>query len=219
MRQTRRPPPSGSRHRPFAAQHFPAMVTPDNPARCKKRGKSGQTMARPIFLTCALALAACSQVSVAPPTSTNLAAEVVRLDKPGPPPSRNGECWISDTTPAVIETTSEQQLVTPEKRDADGTVIAAATYRSNTQTRMLRDRQEVWFRSPCPDLVTPDFIASLQRALKARGLYMAPITGEMDATTREALRRYQADRGLDSPELSLGAARELGLLPADPKSL
>lgn len=176
-------------------------------------------MARPILLTCALALAACSQVPVSAPNQANLASEVITLKHAGPPNSKDGECWTSDTSPAVIETTSEQQLVTPEQRDADGNVTAAATYRSNTQTRMVRDRHEIWFRAPCPELVTPDFVATLQRALKARGYYLLPLTGEMDAPTAEALRRFQADRGLDSPVLSLGAARELGLIATDLKSL
>jgi peptidoglycan hydrolase-like protein with peptidoglycan-binding domain len=38
-----------------------------------------------------------------------------------------------------------------------------------------------------------------------------PITGEMNPETAEAVRRFQAERGLDSPVLSLAAARELGL--------
>ena len=63
--------------------------------------------------------------------------------------------------------------------------------------------------------MTVDFIASLQRALKARGLYLLPLTGQMDMPTRAALRRFQADRGLDSDRLSLRAARELGLVTTE----
>ena len=37
----------------------------------------------------------------------------------------------------------------------------------------------------------------------------------MDPATAEALRRFQAERGLDSPLLSLGAAKELGLISTD----
>ena len=181
-------------------------------------------MAKPFLLTCAVALAACcvaacNAVSVAAPSRGNLSAEAIRLNHPGPPASNNGSCWASDITPAVIETTSEQQLVSPEVLDATGKVTTAAVYRSNTQTRMVRDREEIWFRAPCPESLTPDFIATVQRALKARGFYLLPLTGELDAATSEAIRRFQADRGLDSPTLSLAAARELGIVTADMKSL
>jgi peptidoglycan hydrolase-like protein with peptidoglycan-binding domain len=37
------------------------------------------------------------------------------------------------------------------------------------------------------------------------------VTGEMDPATAEAVRRYQADHGLDSPMLSLAATRQLGI--------
>jgi hypothetical protein len=77
---------------------------------------------------------------------------------------------------------------------------------------MVQDREEVWFRAPCPAEQTVQFTASLQRALKARGLYLLPVTGTVDAATGEAIRRFQAQRGLDSPILSLAAAQELGLI-------
>lgn len=147
------------------------------------------------------------------PGQVDLTREVVRLTQPGPPTRPEGACWESDVTPAVIETVTEQVLVTEEERDATGRVVTPATYRTDTRARMVRDREEVWFRAPCPGDVTVDFVASLQRALKARGYYLLPLTGVLDAGTRDAVRRFQADRGLDSPLLSLAAARELGLLP------
>jgi peptidoglycan hydrolase-like protein with peptidoglycan-binding domain len=66
--------------------------------------------------------------------------------------------------------------------------------------------------TPCPETQPPDFIASLQRALRARGLHSGPVTGRMDAGTRKAVRRYQAARGLDSDILALDSARALGLV-------
>ncbi len=161
-----------------------------------------------------LALCACqTTVPPAPRTTSDLSREVVRLNRPGPPERPEGACWESDVTPAVIETVTEQVVVTPETRAEDGRVLTPATYRTNTRTRIVQDRQEVWFRAPCPADYTLDFVASLQRALKARGYYLLPLTGQMDAGTRDAVRRYQAERGLDTARLSLAAARELGLLP------
>lgn len=163
-----------------------------------------------------LLLAACTPTGgVDAPARADLSAEVVRLDRPGPPTGPKGSCWASDITPAVIETVTEQILVTPERRDAGGRVIEAAAFRTETRQRMVQDRQEVWFPSPCPEDYTVEFVATLQRALKARGLYLLPLSGAMDAPTREAIRRFQAARGLDSPELSLAAARDLGIIATD----
>jgi len=65
--------------------------------------------------------------------------------------------------------------------------------------------------------LTPDLVASLQRALTARGLYGGQINGMMDRATRHAVRGYQAPLGLDSGILSLAAARKLGLAVVDVK--
>lgn len=69
------------------------------------------------------------------------------------------------------------------------------------------------FAVPCPGAMDADLMAALQRALAVRGLYAGPVSGNYDAETAEAVRRYQAPLGLDSPVLSLDAARHLGLLP------
>ena len=174
-----------------------------------------------IGLVCAAALAGCQGGGAVPkaPGRADLAAEIVTLTRPGPPEGPEGACWESDVTPAVIETVTEQVVVTPEVRDAAGLVVTPATYRTDTHARIVSDRREVWFRAPCPEAYTLDFVASLQRALTARGYYLLPVTGAMDAGTRDAVRRYQADRGLDSPRLSLAAARDLGLLPVEREAL
>jgi hypothetical protein len=140
---------------------------------------------------------------------------LLRLKEGDQPPKVEGQCWAKDTTPAVIETVTEQVVVTDEVRDAAGNVTTPAAYQTKTHQRLVQDHQEVWFRAPCPEDMTVNFIATLQRALKARGLYLAPVTGVMDATTSEAVRRFQADRGLDSPALSLSAAEELGITATD----
>ncbi len=69
------------------------------------------------------------------------------------------------------------------------------------------------FVVPCPETLTPEFWASVQRALAVRGLHTGPITGRPDRETAEAVRRYQAALGLDTPVLSLEAAQRLGLAP------
>ncbi len=174
-------------------------------------------MARLFLLTSAVALVllACTPGQVTAPSRGAFGSELVRLRGDGPPKGPEGACWANATTPAVIETLTEQELVSPEVRDDAGRVVAPATFRTSTHQRMVQDREVVWFRVPCPDVVTVAFVATLQRALKARGLYLLPVTGAMDAATAEAIRRFQAERGLDSPTLSLAAARELGISTTD----
>ncbi|WP_444870296.1 peptidoglycan-binding domain-containing protein [Rhodobacter capsulatus] len=70
----------------------------------------------------------------------------------------------------------------------------------------------MWFASVCAADMTTARIAVLQRALWVRGLYAGPLDGQMSSATREAIRRYQTQRGLLSAELSLRAAREMGVV-------
>ncbi|MEC8794994.1 MAG: peptidoglycan-binding domain-containing protein, partial [Pseudomonadota bacterium] len=98
----------------------------------------------------------------------------------------------------------------------DGTVISPALYRTETLQRIVRERRETWFETPCPEVQDSEFLASLQRALKARGYHVGPVTGTYDWLTRRAVQTYQKEQGLDSATLSLAAARQLGLVAYDP---
>jgi hypothetical protein len=82
--------------------------------------------------------------------------------------------------------------------------------RVTTPAGLAEDRL---FAVPCPAAATEDFWASVQRALAVRGLYTGPVTGHSGPLTGEAVRRFQAPLGLDSPILSLDGARQLGLMP------
>lgn len=159
-------------------------------------------------------LAACGPAFVkAPEAVRSYAPEIVTKPLGSPPPrGPEGSCWSAQISPAVIETVTEQILDGPALTDARGQVIRPASYRTVTRQAIVRERSEQWFQSPCPEMMTADFLASAQRALKARRLYSGPITGALDAPTTEAIRRFQAARDLDSGLLSLAAAEDLGLI-------
>jgi hypothetical protein len=160
----------------------------------------------------ALALAACvSPATPEAPSRADFSSELVVLKDNGPPKGPEGACWQADIKPAVIETVTDQILLEPEGLAEDGRTIPAI-YGTETSQRIVEDRETVWFRAPCASEMTVDFVATVQRALKARGFYLLPLTGVMDAPTRDAIRRYQRGRGLDSDHLSLAAARDLGIL-------
>ena len=146
------------------------------------------------------------------PQGQGLTAEVITVSASRPADSPEGECWDTDVIPAVIETETVQSLTSPEQRDATGQITSLASYKSVSKLRIVQDRSQVWFRVPCPALQNAAFWATVQRALKARGYYLSPVTGENNAETAEAVRRFQAGRGLDSKVLSLAAAQELGLV-------
>ncbi|PVH29776.1 peptidoglycan-binding domain-containing protein [Pararhodobacter oceanensis] len=106
-------------------------------------------------------------------------------------------CWATDRVPALTET----QFV------ATGPDGARAP-----QDVVLRPAEERLFAVPCPAQMDAGFTETLQRALSARGLYTGAITGEMDAQTSDAVRRFQAPQGLNSAILSLEGAQQLGLV-------
>lgn len=163
-------------------------------------------------LALALLLVGCAPAI--PPGGPDLAAGLVPRQGDTPPASPAGSCWAPEITPATVETVTEQVLVSAERRGPDGSLIAPATFRTETRQRILRDRAPVWLQTPCPEALTVDVVATLQRALKARGLFLGPITGTLDAPTRAAIRAWQRPRGLDSDTLSTDAARALGVLSA-----
>ncbi len=167
------------------------------------------TIRFPAFLALVLALCACQT------TGALREPDVTRSLQEAPPGAPPGTCWSKQTTPAVIETVTEQILLQPAQVSADGTVTQPAIYKTETRQAILRERKVTWFRVPCAYQQPADFAASLQRALKVRGHYTGPINGRMDARTRAAVRAYQKPQGLDSGILSLAAARKLGLVAVD----
>ncbi len=124
-------------------------------------------------------------------------------------------CWSVLRLPAEYETVTEQRLVVPERRDGSGRLLRPAEYHTLRTTRQVRPAQEIPFRVVCPAQLTTDLVASLQRALAARGYFAGAATGRLDEATRAAIRAFQDERGVPSDKLALATAQLLGLLPYD----
>ena len=172
-------------------------------------------MSRPSFriaalAACCAALAACGDAPL-PDVQAMREPDLAFLTQVAPPGAEPGSCWGKVTRPAIIETVTDQVLVQPAQINSDGTVVSPAIYKTDTRQAIVREREDTWFETPCAEVMTVEFIQSVQRALAARGLYAGPISGEMDPRTRKAVRRFQKPEGLDSGILSLAAARRLGL--------
>ncbi|OIP83475.1 MAG: hypothetical protein AUK37_07240 [Rhodobacterales bacterium CG2_30_65_12] len=163
-----------------------------------------------------LVLAGCLAAPAAETNRADLGDEIVITDFTlGPPGARPGACYGKDVTPAVIEQVTERVLIAPPRIGPEGNVIAPARYDEKVSHQVLKGREEIYFETPCPPRWTPDFIASVQRALAARGLYRGPISGNLDDATRSAVRTFQLQNGLNSAILSTESARALGLVEVD----
>lgn len=165
-----------------------------------------------LFTVMALAVAGCEM----PASGDRPEPGVREATTQGPAGAPPGSCWGRTVTPAVIETTTEQVQVTPAQLSPTGEIQALPVYRTETRQTIVSPRIDNWFETPCADRLTPEFISSLQRALKVRDIYTGAISGVFDDATRAAMRRYQlAEGGPDSPVLSIEAARSLGLIAVE----
>jgi len=146
------------------------------------------------------------------PDVTGTIPDFASAQVPPPPGVSPDSCWVRDISPAEIQTVTRQIEVVPARIAEDGTILAPARFQTETAQEIVKEREELIFETPCPAVLTPAFIETLQRALDARGLLRAPITGTLDIPTRVAIRRYQTRQGLPSSLLSMQTARRLGLL-------
>ena len=140
-------------------------------------------------------------------------ATLTLAEDSAPPPAgaAPGTCFARDRSPAVIETVTDQVLVRAAATAPDGSAAPAA-YRTDTHQRIAEAPRDLLFETPCAARMTPELVATLQRALAARGLYAGPVDGRMTGATRAALRAFQKRRGLDSAILAIDSARALGLI-------
>lgn len=153
-----------------------------------------------------------------PMTAGQIVSSVTHPDHPRlPPDARPDQCFAYEFTPAIIETITEKTPLTPPRLAVDletgkTEVIRPATYKTVKVQRVVRERQEQWFPTPCPQVYTERFVQSLQRAMKARGFYSGPVTGLLDEQTQLAVKLYQRQDGVDSAMLSLKTVEDFGLI-------
>jgi hypothetical protein len=160
----------------------------------------------------ALLLAACAPQGGQRTASETEPVLVTRQALATPQEAPAGTCWDRTATPAVIETVSQRELIEPAKVSSDGRIQTPARYRSTQTQKIVQPRQTHWIELVCADQMTPDFVASLQRALAARGFYAGEATGRMDAATKEAVVRLQAATAEPVTDLTISTARAMGLV-------
>ncbi|WP_179300215.1 peptidoglycan-binding domain-containing protein [Pseudothioclava arenosa] len=115
--------------------------------------------------------------------------------------------------PASFGTVMRAVELRPARIDPKtGKELEPAVYEERPFSAVVDPGEVKYFETLCREQATPELVANLQRALKARGLYRGAITRRLDAGTRAAIRAYQAPRGLPSDEISRRALMEMGLL-------
>ena len=134
-----------------------------------------------------------------------------------PRKARTDQCFAHQVTPAIIETITHKTELTPARVAVDietgeTEIVRPATYDTQTQRNVLREREELFFETICPQHYTQRFVESLQRALAARGFFSGVPSGWLDEETHLAIRHYQKQRGLDSSLLSLETVEAFGLI-------
>ena len=107
-------------------------------------------------------------------------------------------------------------MVQPEKRDTAGQLVLPAQYETTRIQTITKLRSVTKIEAVCPEDLTPEFIASLQRAFQARGLFFSTNTGVMDTPTQRAILNFQTARGVESATVMKTTAQELGLVVFDP---
>lgn len=176
-----------------------------------KMGPHSQ-MKPPLLTFPLLAIMACTPSASTQPK--NVLNDMGRIET-----GSDGRCYAKDISPAVIETVTTQVLETAAKRDEQGLVIRPATFRTITRQQMVRERADIRFETVCPQNYTAERVKTLQRALKARGVYLGEINGILDRATGFAIQRFQREGGPDSVLLSTEAARKLGVIAFDRAAL
>ena len=151
-----------------------------------------------------------------------------RISLPGPKAPRNAKAFVTALVfglaltaliaPAQAQTADVgRSTLQPAHAQLAPHAARACWARYSTSGAQPRNGmiEETAFRVPCPEVMTTDFIATLQRALAARGQYDGPITGRADPATRRAVQGFQKSHGFDSPILTLDTAQKLGLVPVN----
>jgi len=166
------------------------------------------------YMILAASLAALISCTDAPQVTRAAATNTYQPGQNAPADAAPGTCWDKTQSPAIVQTVTEDVLITPAQISETGTVQALPVYRSETRQVILQERQPTWFQTLCSADLTPEFVSSLQRALAARGYYAGPVTGFVDAPTSQAIQAYQQSAGIAAPDpgvLMVEGARKLGL--------
>lgn len=168
---------------------------------------------KPIFsLILLTGLAACQQSALPAPPETSTPGTVISLG--AIETDATGRCFARMAGPVQTTIVTELVEVMPAERDRNGVVTSPAIFRNVTRPQTVQTGPGARFETLCPQRLTADFVATLQRALIVRRAFAGPVTGNYDDATSLAVQQFQRNQGIDSPLLSIDVARQFGLVAA-----
>ncbi|MDB9946528.1 peptidoglycan-binding protein [Ascidiaceihabitans sp.] len=163
----------------------------------------------PLIAVALSALVGCDMPNIGMPSPNSL--QTIGFAQDAPDGAAPGTCWGKTISPAIIETVRREVLLQPAQVSTDGRIQQPAVYKKEDVQEIVQQREETWYETVCPNLMTDDFVASLQRALSLRGAYRGKVTGLMDDKTRRAISKFQQG-GFESGNLTGASARALGFV-------
>lgn len=123
-----------------------------------------------------------------------------------------GRCFAQQDAPTEVQIVTTLIEVQAAVKDRNGVVTSPAIFRNVARPQTVAVGEGARFETVCPQVYTPQFVATLQRALIVRRAYDGAVTGLMDSPTSLALQQFQRGMGVDSPLLAIAVARDLGIV-------
>ncbi len=119
-----------------------------------------------------------------------------------------GEILCLVEEPALYKTIEKRILVEPERPEYK---VVPAQFETITSSHIVEAERLEWRRILCQTNVTESTIASIQRALAAKGYKSGPIDGQLGSQTMSALNAYQVRNGLASRGITYETLGHLGV--------
>ena len=112
-------------------------------------------------------------------------------------------------TPAVIKVVPRKKMITAA---TENKIEIAATYKSVIKKVITKKGgYQDWREVLCEPQLTDTKIAQIQTALKREGYDAGPIDNQMGGKTKEALIKFQQDKGLPVGNLNIETLKSLGI--------
>lgn len=113
---------------------------------------------------------------------------------------------VTEKIPAEYESIAAQQLITPA---SERRIVIPARTRTVTSREQTEPGKLEWRQVLCEKDMTPEIIASIQRALQREGFNPGPADGVAGRNTFDAVEKFQTENGLGRGGITFEALEKL----------